>query len=146
MIRQATFEDFEDIYILIKEFQAESIGMYGLSFRFATLYHTIMKHINNGIVLVLDKDGIKGVIGGLIMPSMFDSKEFILQESMWYVTSNERGRDGLKLFRAFEEEGIKRGVKFILMASMNNLNNGELTRLYEKRGYKLMERQFIKEV
>lgn len=146
MIRQATFKDVEDIYLLIKEFQTESLNEYMMSFRFATLYHTIMKHISIGIVLVLDKEGIKGVIGGMLMPSMFDSNELISQETMWYVTKSERGREGLKLLNAFEDESRKRGAKFIIMVGMGNLNNGELTRLYSKRKYQLLERQYIKGV
>jgi len=148
IIRQAVLDDTEATLALIEEFYEESLKEYGLSFKVETLIDTIFNFITNHIGLVAEKDGkIIGVIGGVVMPSIFDKDQKIAQEVIWYITKEERkGTMGIRLLKAFEEECVKRGAKFISMIYMGNLLSDELKRFYEKLSYKLMENHFIKEV
>lgn len=148
IIRKGVLEDIEEVLGLIEEFYEESLKGYGLSFSCETLRNTINNFIVNQIGLVAEKDGkIIGCIGGIVVPSIFDNKEKIAQEAIWYVKKEERkGAVGIRLLKEFEKECILRGAKFISMIYEENLLAEELKNFYEKSGYKLMENHFIKGV
>lgn len=74
-------------------------------------------------------------------------KESIAQEIIWYVRKDKRkGRIGIELINKFTTVCKKLGVARIIMIHMNNLNGNIMRRLYERRGFKEMERIYIKEV
>ncbi len=148
MIRKAELKDVSGVVKLVKEFFKESLSEYGLLIKDETIFETIEHYINNLIGIVVEEDGeIVGVIGGLVSPSIFDKTQLIGQETIWYVNKKCRnGSIGLKLIKAFEEECKIRGAKLIAMVNMGNLNTEILGKLYRHRGYKLMEKQYIKGV
>ena len=147
-IRKATGEDKPRIIELIIEFYKESLRDFGIKFDLETLYETVQNFIDNQIGIVAEEEGkIIGVIGGMIAPSMFDKSQKIGQESVWYVTQEARkGKVGLYLIKAFEEECIKRGANAIIMIHMSNLYPEILDRLYKINGFRLMESNYIKGV
>lgn len=147
-IRKAISEDKPQVIELIIQFYKESLRDFGVRFDLETLYETVQNFIDNQIGIVAEKEGkIVGIIGGMIAPSMFDKSQKIGQESVWYVTQEERkGRTGIKLIKAFEEECIKRGANAIIMIHMANLYPEILDRLYRMNGFRLMESNYIKGV
>ena len=147
IIRQAIIEDSNAIKDLIKEFYDESLCEYGFSLDEDTINETIQNFVNNHIVLLVEKDNkIIGIIAGIVAVSIFDKKQRLAQEAIWYITKDERkGNIAIKLIEEFEKESKKRGANFILMGSMGNLNADILNRLYEIKKYKLMERHYIGE-
>ena len=147
-IRQAKIEDTDSIKLLIFQFYEESLREYKLSFDWDTLTNTITTFINSHIGLVAEKDGvIIGVIGGVVTNSIFDAKQKVGQEAIWYVDKSERkGTVGIRLLKAFEEECKKRGVNFVIMICMCNLYTELLDRYYKSKHYQLLENHYIKEV
>lgn len=146
MIRKAETKDVFAVSVLVKEFFEESLSEYGLLLDNKTIIETLEHYAKNLIAFVADENGvIAGVVGGLIVPSIFDKSQLIGQETIWYVDRNYRsGIIGLKLIKAFEDECKKQGANLIAMVHMGNLNADVLGKLYRHRGYKLMERQYIK--
>ena len=148
VIRQAIYEDIDDVRNLIKEFYNESLYEYGLSLDNDTINETIKNFIDNHIELVAEiNNKIIGVMGGIVATSIFDKKQRLGQEAIWYITRDERkGNIAFKLIEEFEKECKERGANLISMICMNNLNSDILDRLYRIKKYKLMEQHYIKGV
>lgn len=144
MIRPARYEDLLGIEKLIFEFHEESLKEY-LSFDSKTIRQSILDYIDKYIMLVDDK--LTGIIAGIIAPSIFDSKDIIAQESIWYISKEHRkGRLGLELLHAFEGKAKELKATKIIMIHMDNLNGDLMEKLYTHRGYKRLEWNFIKDV
>lgn len=100
------------------------------------------------ISLVATKDlVVVGLIIGIVSPLMFDWSVKQSNELAWYVTPDHRdSRVGLELFNSFEKVSINRGVKYINMVSPLSLEAEKLNKLYTRKGYKLQETTWTKEV
>jgi len=83
---------------------------------------------NYGVVLRTDTGAITGV---LVSDPVRDWN--VLVETAWYT----RGRDGLKLLRAFEKKGKRWGVDEIRMTTLEA--NQQAGRILSRRGYKPIE-------
>lgn len=146
MIRKAEKKDIEELVILTKEFFKESLNEYGLKIGNKTIKNTLTNYVTNYIGIVAEKNGkLIGAIGGLVAKSIFDESQLLGQEVIWYITNSERkGTIGIKLIKAFEDECKKQGADLIAMVHMGNLYAETLDKFYKMRGYKLLERQYIK--
>jgi GNAT superfamily N-acetyltransferase len=59
----------------------------------------------------------------------------------WYVSPDERGKEaGKQLLEAFEYWAQKVGCKYITMISLDD----RVGKFYEKKGYSLLERAYMK--
>lgn len=91
------------------------------------------------LFLVAEQDGdIKAVFGAMVVEDPY-SGDKVAVEQFWYCDPAARGSVGIRLFNQFEVECAKRGVKRILMAHLHNLTPEPLRKLYERRGYKVIE-------
>ncbi len=148
VIEKADIEDIAGIVRLIREFFEESLSVYSLSLDASTIHETVTKYVTDYIGLVARRgDKIIGTIGGFVMPSIFDKNQLVGQETIWYVTKEERkGSIGIRLIKEFENRCKEQGAHLIVMVHMENLYADVLDKLYKIRGYKLMENQYIKEI
>lgn len=146
MIRKAELRDIDGIIKLAKDFFKESVGEYGLTIENQTIAETIHSYIENMIGIVAEENGkVVGVIGGMLLPSIFNKTQLIGQETVWFVNKDYRkGTIGLKLIKAFEYECLERGANLIIMGLMGNLNTDILDKYYKRHNYKLLEREYIK--
>ncbi|MDE1866578.1 MAG: hypothetical protein KGI08_02560 [Thaumarchaeota archaeon] len=95
----------------------------------------------NCVVVVSENDGkVDGVLAGGIV-SIFFSEDIALQELVWYVKKNVKGMPMLDLF---ETQGKNLGANRIIVG--NKPQYYDLKRLYERRGYSLLENHFVKVV
>jgi len=144
MIRPARYEDLLKIEKLVFEFHEESLKEY-LSFDSKTIRQTILDYIDKYIMLVDDE--LTGVIAGIVAPSVFDSKDIIAQESIWYISKTQRkGRLWIELLTAFEDKARELKATKIIMIHMDNLNGNLMEKLYTHRGYKRLEWNFIRDI
>ena len=148
MIRDAKLEDIKSIMCLVSDFFIDSINEYGICMTEDTIEETLDNLIKHHIFLVNIKDGkVNGVISGAISRSIFDNKEIIAQEIIWFVDKDSRkGMDGIKLFNAFENKCKELGANKIIMVHMENSYPKSLERYYKRKNYKLMEKHYIREV
>jgi len=103
--------------------------------------------IKNGIgaMLLLKHAGtIIGGLGCLKYPDLHSGK-LTAVETFWFVTPDHRGR-GLMLLDAFESWGKRHGCKKLAMVHMVDSYPGILEKLYIRKGYKLIEKHYVKEV
>lgn len=140
IIRVATPEDFEQVYTL------------AMNFALASPYHEFVipetvadftkamlaKPTNEAIVLIADG----GLIAGVAQAFQFGQVK-AAAEVGWWVDPDKR-KDGLgqELIEALEYWAERLGCAFITMVSLDD----QLGKYYEKRGYKLQERVYMKEL
>lgn len=107
MIRQATKYDKTEIIALMKLFRAESkIEQYkGLDNE--SYWNRLLDTILAGAGVIYIEEG-KGLIMGLICPTIWCDKTFYMQELAWYVKPEFRHTTiGYKLLKKYVEHGQK---------------------------------------
>lgn len=91
------------------------------------------------IVLLYDNIGI---LAGMVQPFFFGNV-LVASEVLWWVEPDERGKKaGEELLNAFEFWAQKVGCKLITMVCLND----SVGKYYEKRGYRLYENAYMKEL
>jgi len=95
--------------------------------------------------LVDDDTGeIYGALGGCKFTD-FNNGHLKAAELFWYVIEERRG-EGIKLLDAFEQWAKMNNCKYIHMMYLADLMPEVVKRIYERRGYKLAEMAYRKEV
>ena len=97
--------------------------------------------------LIESPDGIlicsdTGMIGGICHPHPFNLGVKAGQELFWY----SEGEDGLQLLEACEAKAKALGCQFWTMICEETLRPKAVGRLYERRGYRLLEHSYIREL
>jgi GNAT superfamily N-acetyltransferase len=87
-----------------------------------------------------------GLIAGQISESIFNDDK-IASELIWWVDEKHRNsRIGLELFNAFEYWAKRSGCKHIQMVHLQTDKADRIHRLYSKRGYRVAESAYLKEL
>lgn len=109
----------------------------------AALLQTLLHDKNKTIVvLYIQNDKPVGMIAGMISEMLFN-REMVASELIWWVNPEVRSRKTLSLKEAYEYWAKRVGAKYI---QMTNLNDDKITRYYERTGYVLTEKSFLKKV
>jgi GNAT superfamily N-acetyltransferase len=96
-------------------------------------------------VMVIEKNGeLIGSLGFIQHPDLH-SGELMLVETFWFVDPAHRGC-GLLLLDAYENYGKVAGVDKIAMIHLADSYPERLEQLYLKRGYKLVEKHYVKDI
>jgi GNAT superfamily N-acetyltransferase len=88
------------------------------------------------------------MIGGIIVPYIYDNYSQAI-ELCWWVDEDVRHTGlGKELLQAFEDWAKEEGCKYITMISLAapNQEHDQVGKVYEKLGYSLMERTYMKEI
>ena len=143
MIRLAQPKDVDDLATLGLEFAEKSEVVHTFPPSLSKIWESAKCLIESphAIVIVLEVEGvIQGFIFGFITEPFF-SEELILQEMAFYC---HPGYAGFKLLDALESEAKLRGIKRIAVGCKPDFC--DLSRYYERKGYRLLEESFIKEL
>lgn len=96
------------------------------------------------IYAIWENSRVVATLGASFSPDMFSGRP-TASELFWYVLPEFRKTGaGLMLLDHFEERAKERGCEEIVMVHFAHLGSG-LQRLYESRGYSLLEQTFRKE-
>ena len=90
----------------------------------------------DGILICSDT----GMIGGLCHPHPFNLGVKVGQELFWY----SEGDDGLALLEACEAKARELGAQYWTMICEETMRPKAVGRLYQRRGYRLLEHSYIK--
>ena len=97
---------------------------------------------DSGLVFVDDRDGkIVGAILGMVI-THFVSGQITAAELSWWVDEEYRGLSGPRLLRAREDGAKAKGATTI--SAVEPPGNPGVGRLYERRGYELTEKSYMK--
>jgi N-acetylglutamate synthase-like GNAT family acetyltransferase len=143
MIRVATKYDKTQIIELMKRFRSESKIEEFRELNNEEYWNRLLDTILAGSGIIYIEDG-KGLIMGLITPSIWCDKTLTLQELAWYVLPKYRNTSiGYKLFLKYIEFGkqIKKEgrIKFFAMGKLSTSPNLK----YEKYGFKKIDENWM---
>ena len=144
MIIQATENQVDLIVPLGNQFSDSSkfvrfdteIAVKNIKSIISNKFGTLFLYIRNGSVL--------GMICGIKHPDMLTG-EWVATELFWFVDSKHRGI-GIKLLNKFERWAKRSGCKQIIMVHLSDLMPEVVEKIYIRRGYRLLESHFIKEL
>lgn len=146
-IRLAGPDDYETVLNLVKKFADECpIRDFPFSDRkFQSIWNAYLVGQGKEIIfLLLEDEGPQGLIVGHINELPI-SEVRIAAEIAWYVRKEYRGRkESLKLLEAFEAWADYHGVPVRQITDFPEWN--DLQPLYERKGYNVIERNYIKVV
>lgn len=83
----------------------------------------------------------QGAIGGTYSPVYFAPSKWMLEENFWYA-----GRDGFELLEAVTIHAKGWGADFLLLSTLENTQSKAIDRLITRRGFRMLERRYIKEL
>lgn len=98
----------------------------------------------DGVGFSLHKDDkVIGFIGGFFTQYLYDNTKYVLNEVLWFVTKEARGtKHSLKLLNLFLEAGKEAdGITF---TNQEQLNSSGLDLVLKRKGFRQMERNYIK--
>jgi len=142
MIRKATTEDIFSIAVLGRQFVRE-VGE-EFSFDSETAIRSLQMAIPSDqfFLWVSEQDGdVVGFLAGTLSGTLF-SKDKVASELVWYMDPAHRGSEAIKLVNKFEDWAKANGCNRVSMADVDLLNS--LSSLYERKGYKLYEKAYVK--
>jgi len=142
MIREATKHDKKQIIDLIRLIRNES-EIEELQFENEEQWNRLLDTMLAGAGIIYIEDG-KGLIMGLITPSVWCDKSLILHEVMWFVKKEYRKSTiGYRLFDAYVKYGKKlkneKRIKYFVMGKLPTSPNIK----YEKYGFKKTDESWI---
>lgn len=142
MIRDATKEDIPKLLELGKKFFKATEYASFMPFSEENTINIINELIDgdSGILLVLDNNGVSGMIGGLVYP-FYMSKDLTGQELFWWC--EDKGK-GLGLLDAIEKQAKEKGAKTFNMMSLDKLTPERLDKIYLSKGYTRSEHTYIR--
>ena len=141
MIRPATIDDLPELLRMGRLF-ADKIGMEEtVGYDPVTVEGLLRSLIENPLGILLTSEG--GMVGGLVHPSLFNAAHLTGSELFWWTDPDKRGK-GIHLLIALENEARALGAQSWMVSTMQALNFDGASKLYERRGYRASDRNFIK--
>lgn len=137
MIRKATVSDIPRLLEMGQKF-ADKAGLtdhVGYDPESMAATFRAMIEGENYIILI----GESGAIGGGYAPHPFNHKHLIAQEVFWW----SEGREGLRLLAAFED-WAREHCHSLGMITLEAVSADRVSELYRRKGFKPLERSFIK--
>jgi GNAT superfamily N-acetyltransferase len=137
----------EDFSTLFQEFEKDSQFVKIDPVYAAKTYKNLIETGRGQVFLLCKEDGeVQGALGCIKGPDLHNG-EMVAVETFWYVLPEYRGDFGsIQLFLAFEKWAKDQGCVRKAMIHMIDSHPKQLQRLYERRGYKLIEQHYEKEV
>lgn len=147
-IRRATKDDALDITFIGKKFVKESHNSH-LGWNKDKVFSFVTEAVDREdfLILVLENDDdIVGVLAAFVTPCFF-SDEWQAVELTWYVLPEHRKtRKAIEMLEAYENWAKEKGVAQINTMNLDMLKPEKVQKMYEKRGYRLVENTFAKEL
>ncbi len=146
MIRMARADECVAIATFMKRFEEDS-ALIRVDVEHTARMHAEAINRGSGVIFLLCDDAtgeIHGGLGAICGPSMI-SEEKMAVETFWYVAPEYRGQ-GVRLMAAFEEWAKRQGCQKVAMVHLADSHPESLGAFYLRRGYKLIETHYVREV
>lgn len=143
MIRHVRPQDFPRCLEMAREFWA--LTGYDAEFDDRAALLLFDSAAASGLFLVLDDDGVRGMILGLKSPLLCNRFVEQVTELAWWMDPAHRGRGG-ELLDAFEIAARRTGARYLNMAALAVSMADRLDAAYVRRGYRRAEALYTKEL
>lgn len=149
-IRRATREDISALTEIAREFHGITLyGQFGVAFSADKMAATLEAHIASAdaCVLVADLDGVIAGVAGALITQPYMSDDSMAVELYWWVNPTARGRSlAMALMNATEDWARARGCRALVMSSVATQQGSPADSIYERRGYQIIEKSWVKEI
>ncbi len=141
-MRIATIEDHDEILTMSNQFMSKTgYTAYSDLESLSTLITSILTGKQNEMIILLEP-GV-GFIAGMAVPFVF-GPHYIASEVAWWINEDKRKSGvGSELVAAFEYWA--KNVAGCTIITLTGLDDN-IGKFYEKKGYKLYERAYMKEL
>lgn len=138
MIRKASTNEYELAFALADCFIATQYGHWASDDKVGPLVFNLLTDSDKCFFIYDDF----AFLAGMKVPFLLGNKDMAI-EIGWWVDPNRRGEGaGQQLMDAFERWAVDHNCDLITMVSIDD----KVGEYYEKRGYKLYERTYMKEL
>lgn len=144
-VREATPDDAFDVLMLAHQFGKEAPAGFKFSKdKVESFFDRVLADPTMVWFVSEDEDGIGGFIVGLYTDHAFNDAK-MAAELGWFMTKDKRGgTQAIRLVKAFEQWAKDIGAEYVAMCDIIGLS--DLANLYDRSGYSLTERTFMKEI
>jgi GNAT superfamily N-acetyltransferase len=142
-VRQINVDELPNLIPLAEEFCGHS--EFFQEFNPTAFVETWTHLLESGLGAVFVLNDFEGALGAFKCWNALDGS-WIAIGMFWYVSPLKGRGKGVALLKAFEEWAKTEGCTKVSMAHLADVNSVKMQHLYQKRGYKLMEQHFVKEV
>lgn len=95
------------------------------------------------ITAMLDDGKIVAALGAAFIEDPFTGEQTAMEQFFWTHPDHRKSGLGLQLWESFEVRAKERGCKQVVMVHLSSLN---LQKVFEHRGYKIVEQTFRKKL
>jgi GNAT superfamily N-acetyltransferase len=150
IVRNAIAEDFPRYLPLAQAFHAASPVHGVIPFDdegYANFFLQAVQNPSMGVWLAEDDGKIVGIAGALLYPMYFSPSSMVVQELWWWLTPQVRGKGaGKAMYDMIESWAIANNATALFMIALEDDRVGKMANLYTRKGFRPMERTFIREV
>jgi len=150
IVRNAIAEDFPRYLPLAQAFHAASPVHGVIPFDdegYADFFLQAVQNPNIGVWLAEDDGEIIGIAGALFYPMYFSPSSMVVQELWWWLTPEARGKGaGQAMYNMIESWAIAKNATALFMIALEDERAGKMANLYARKGFRPMERTFMREV
>lgn len=150
IVRNAIAEDLPRYLPLGQAFHAASPMREIIPFDpegYAEFFLQAIHNPNMGVWLAEENNNIVGIAGALFYPMYFSPSSMVAQELWWWLNPETRGRGaGQAMYSVIESWAIAKGATALFMIALENERVDSMASLYARKGFRPLERTFIKEV
>lgn len=145
VVRAAEEKDRLDYIMLCREFIKESkIKLKTDLEHLSKSFDTFLSNPNYQVFILEEEEEVCGMLVGVLSSPFFATNVFAT-ELVWFTTKDKRGtRGSIQLVNEYEKWAKAKGCDYVTMADLNQIK--DLTSFYEKKGYTLAEKAFVKEI
>lgn len=144
-LRLAEERDLEEVVRMARMFHKSSpyASMAFSEERLIDFFQIYLADKTKMIVILSEQDGKpRGMIVGMADSPHFSDEKAATELAWWMDEEYRRGRDSIDLMKAYEEWARRIGATVTQMALLSS--SPDVSKLYEKSGYSLTERTYVK--
>lgn len=146
IVRKMTKDDITELISLFVVFHMETLKIYNVSMDSKTVEENIVNYIENHISFVLEEEKkIVGFIFGVVAPFPLNDNVLMFIESAWFVKKEHRAHS-IKLLDRVEQYCKDNKITRMIVGNTEMGNCERFKKFYERKGFKLFEQHFVKEI
>jgi hypothetical protein len=139
---------FEAVALLQRCYEEMKYDENGHSFDIVSVFRSLVSCVQNGIVLIVKEERLLGIGCVFLMPSFMDANHMQAIEAVWHADpllgKRKRAKVMIKLLNGMEKKVKELGLKGIHLTA--SLDFPDVAKYLKKKGYKLREQHYYKEV
>lgn len=148
MIRKAEFSDVPAMLEIGRRFHSATLyATYGATFSPEKLGESLSNYLSSSdaCVLVAEKNGALVGVACAVKTQLYMSDDDVAVELFWWVEPEARGGTlAIRLMNHLEQWATQAGCKCMAMSSMATIEGSPADDIYSRRGYRNIEKSWIK--